>query len=157
MTNATGNAAPALNMRPLCAVGVSAETSVPLAVAPEVAGAPHVIEPAAMAEPSRPRVAALGADESGPAAALDPPPAFEFALAFVAFVALAAFVPEPPPPHAVSTIADERSKQISFIVLTGKATPSRQARQIALSMRAEVDEYWVAGIPLIHAEIRVTT
>ncbi|CAG9275019.1 hypothetical protein PUN4_940067 [Paraburkholderia unamae] len=49
VTNATGNAAPEANMRPLCALGVSAETSDVAEAALDVAGEPQFIAPAVTA------------------------------------------------------------------------------------------------------------
>ena len=97
---ATGNAVAEAKMRPLCVVGVSAETSALPELALDVAGEPQLIVPAASAD-------AFEAAALVPAfAALDPEPVFAlvFALVPAAFAEVGSFeLPEPPPPHAAST------------------------------------------------------
>ncbi|WP_310632035.1 hypothetical protein [Paraburkholderia sp.] len=99
VTIATGNVAPEAKMRPLCALGVSAETSVPLAVALDVDGAPQVIVPFVTA------------------AALVPPPLAALDVFEPAFcVPLAASEPDPPPPQAARSSDEESKISMCFIV-----------------------------------------
>jgi hypothetical protein len=103
-------------MRPLCALGVSAETSAPVLAALDVTGELQLIAPGVSVVVFEAEAFVLALGSVGDAVFAAP-----FAFCCVPEAAFAAAVPapaeplDPPPPHAASTSDEDTNTYMSFI------------------------------------------